>query len=388
MFAQQRRGGPLFNADLEDGGAMKSPTSKPDGALSRARLVTLGGALAGLILTIFMIHRLMVVGVVSHLRSDTFPESFRIAVIADLDQTSKREKSWYSIYMTVRSLTPHPEQPYFLRTRSPHAHLPRPSPRLPQGTLRRKGETYDVSWDAPADVSTAHNEAGRGCELSELIKFHDNLYTFDDRSGIMFQVKNFARSDSADAPFLVPRHIFIEGPGDINDKGLKIEWATQKDGTLVVGSFGKEYTNNKGEVLHANNLWTVVYRADGTVAHVNWKANYDAMRATLGYAHPGYMIHEAVVWSPHFRKWYVFPRRVSRDPYDDVTDEKKGSNTIIIASHDFSEVTATTVGVRGGGPRVLAHLVCPHLASCLATRPHPPSSPSPHTHPHPPTCRW
>ncbi len=213
-----------------------------------------------------------------------------------------------------------------------------------QGTLRRKGESYDISWDPPAEVSTAHNEAGRGCELSELIKFHDNLYTFDDRSGIMFQVMNFARSDSADAPFLVPRHIFMEGPGDINDKGLKIEWATQKDGTMVVGSFGKEYTNNKGEVLHANNLWTVAYKADGTAAHVNWKGHYDAMRAQLGYAHPGYMIHEAVVWSPHFRKWFVFPRRVSRDPYDDVTDEKKGSNTVIIASHDFSEVAATTVG--------------------------------------------
>ena len=228
----------------------------------------------------------------------------------------------------------------------PPPHRPLPPPTRPQGTLRRKGETYDISWDAPAEVATAHNEAGRGCELSELVKFHDGLYTFDDRSGIMFQLMNFARSDSAEPPYLVPRHIFMEGPGDINDKGLKIEWATQKDGTLFVGSFGKEYTNNKGEVLHSNNLWAVAYKADGTATHVNWKGNYDAMRSTLGYAHPGYMIHETVVWSPHFRKWFVFPRRLSREAYDDVLDEKKGGNTIIMASHDFAEVTATTVGVR------------------------------------------
>lgn len=257
-----------------------------------------------------------------HLRTDTFPDSFRIAVIADLDQGSKREgkQSWYSLYMT--------------------------------GTLRRKGEAYDVTWDAPAEVATAHNEAGRGCELSELVRYNDALYTFDDRSGIMFQVMNPARSDAAEAPYLVPRHIFMEGSGEGGDKGLKIEWATVKDSALVVGSFGKEFTNNKGEISHSNNLWTVLYKADGTAAHVNWKPNYDAMRATLGYSHPAYLLHEAAAWSPHHRKWYVLPRRVSREPYDDVSDEKRGSNLIVMASHDFKEVTSTTVGVsacREGG---------------------------------------
>jgi hypothetical protein len=218
-----------------------------------------------------------------------------------------------------------------------------------QGTLRRKGESYDIVWDAPAEVSTAHNEAGRGCELSELVKFQDNLYTFDDRSGIMFQVMNPARSDAAEAPFLVPRNIFLEGSGDINDKGLKIEWATVKDSTLVVGSFGKEYTNSKGEIVHSNNLWSVVVKPDGTKAHVNWKPHYDAMRATLGYTSPGYFIHEAVVWSPHHRKWFVFPRRASKEAYDDVADEKRGSNMIIMASHDFKEVVSTTVGVSAWG---------------------------------------
>lgn len=214
------------------------------------------------------------------------------------------------------------------------------------GTLRRRGETYEISWDAPAELTTAHNEAGRGCELSELVKFGDALYTFDDRTGIAFQIMNPLRSDAAEAPFLVPRHIFTEGSGAVGDKGLKIEWATVKDNAIVVGSFGKEFTNNKGEIAHSNNLWVVQWGRDGAAVHVNWKPYYDAMRTALGYAHPAYLLHEAVAWSPHHRKWFVFPRRVSKEPYDDVADESRGSNLVITASHDFHEVASTTVGKR------------------------------------------
>jgi soluble calcium-activated nucleotidase 1 len=244
------------------------------------------------------------------------------------------------------------------------------------GTLRRKGDTYEIAWDAPAEVATAHNEAGRGAELAELVKFGDALYTFDDRTGIMFQVMNAARSDAADAPFLVPRHIFSEGPGNVGDKGLKIEWATVKDGAVVLGSFGKEFTNAKGEVVHANNLWAVHYDRAGVAAHVNWKPYYDAMRATLGYTHPGYLLHEAVLWSPHHRKWFVFPRRVSKEKYDDVSDERRGSNMIIMASHDFKEVTSTTVGVSGGGGEARAR-----RARALRTAHARPHSPRPHPPP-------
>lgn len=85
---------------------------------------------------------------------------------------------------------------------------------------------------------------------------------------------------------------------------------------------------------------------DGAASHVNWKANYDAMRAALGFSHPGYMIHEAVVWSPHHRKWFVFPRRTSKEAYDDVADEKRGANIVITASHDFKEIASAAVGKR------------------------------------------
>lgn len=247
-----------------------------------------------------------------------FPTAFRIAVIADLDKRSrvkdaKGKEAWHSKYMT--------------------------------GTLRRSGDKYAVEWDPAADVFTAHNEAGRGCELSELVLFNKRLLSFDDRTGIVFEVQNFENSGAtgASAPVIVPRQMFMEGDGQ-TDKGMKIEWATVKDGLLWVGSFGKEYTDNNGGILHANNLWVKVMSERGVIQHVNWQEHYDAMRKTIGYEHPAYLLHEAITWSPYHRQWFVLPRRMSKQPYDEVADEKMGANTIITASPDFSSIASTTVG--------------------------------------------
>jgi soluble calcium-activated nucleotidase 1 len=223
-----------------------------------------------------------------------------------------------------------------------------------------------MTWDAPAEVSTAHNEAGRGCELSELVLYRGHMLTFDDRTGIMFEVANFASSGPAPEgsvasrpgvrggagkpPRLVPRQILMEGDGE-TDKGMKVEWATVRDETLWVGSFGKEYTDSAGNIAHSNNLWVKAISPAGDAASVNWKPNYDAMRRALGYEHPSYLLHEAVTWSPHRHQWFILPRRVSHEAYEEVADERKGSNVIIQASPDFSTVVHTTVGVRAGGTR-------------------------------------
>lgn len=118
-----------------------------------------------------------------------------------------------------------------------------------------------------------------------------------------------------------------------------------KDGLLYIGSFGKEYTDNHGNIQHTNNLWTIVLNREGQVLHVNWSDYYNKMRDILGLGFPGYMIHEAVSWSPVRRQWFVLPRRMSKESYDDAADEKRGANTIITASSDFSKVEHSTVGV-------------------------------------------
>lgn len=308
------------STDLEDP-AMKSPFAKAPEVV-RQKQIAVGIMLCVMLLALLLLPSLFGGSdgdaTLNHLRLDKFPETFRISVIADLDQSSKKDSpkgsTWHSLYMTA--------------------------------TLRRSGESYEIEWDQPSEVSTTHNEAGRGCELSELVRYGNSLYTFDDRTGIMFEVMHPGRSDASPAPYLVPRHIFMEGDGNSNDKGLKVEWATVKDGLLYVGSFGKEYTNNKGEVLHTNNMWAVTVSKEGVVHHLDWKPHFDALRSSLGYSFPGYMIHEAITWSPHHRQWFIFPRRLSAEAYDDVADEKRGGNTLITASHDFSEIKAFTVGKR------------------------------------------
>lgn len=82
--------------------AMKSPYTKPE--QSSKKLLTYGGIAVTILFCLYVYQSLRASGGgLSHLRTDTFPDSFRLAVIADLDQSSKKEgkQSWHSLYMTV-----------------------------------------------------------------------------------------------------------------------------------------------------------------------------------------------------------------------------------------------------------------------------------------------
>lgn len=135
------------------------------------------------------------------------------------------------------------------------------------------------------------------------------VYTFDDRSGIVYEVVH----PDATTPRAYPRHILMEGDGDTN-KGFKIEWATVKDGLLYTGSFGKEYTRADGSVENTNNMWvktidpqgrcvclsvTPIARHPphashfwGSIRHVDWTDNYVKLRRRMGCDFPGYVAHQ------------------------------------------------------------------------------------------------
>ena len=80
------------------------------------------------------------------------------------------------------------------------------------------------------------------------------------------------------------------------------------------------------------------------VSHHDWRSHYLTVRQAGGITWPGYMIHEAVCWSQVRREWTFLPRRMSKNKYDDVTDERMGSNIIIIADENFSRLRTVTVG--------------------------------------------
>lgn len=60
----------------------------------------------------------------------------------------------------------------------------------------------------------------------------------DDRSGAIFELSINGT--------LIPRFILSEGDGN-SPKGMKIEWASEKNGNLIVGGFGSEYVGKSAK---------------------------------------------------------------------------------------------------------------------------------------------
>ena len=50
------------------------------------------------------------------------------------------------------------------------------------------------------------------------------------------------------------------------------------------------------------------------------------------------MIHEAVQWSDIRKQWVFLPRRLGKHKYDDVTDERRGTNVMITADAKFEDI--------------------------------------------------
>ena len=148
---------------------------------------------------------------------------------------------------------------------------------------------------------------------------------------------------------MVPRFVITEGDGD-TDKGMKWEWATVKGNDLYIGSMGKEYTNPDGSVANTNNLWIAKLTANGELERINWTDNYNLVRDALGASAPGYIINEAVLWSPHMNKWVFLPRRVSSEAYNEVTDEKRGSNKLVLVDEDFSSAKVVDIKMKEVDP--------------------------------------
>ena len=231
---------------------------------------------------------------------------YKIAVIADLDEerskVSEQEYTWKS----------------YLKT----------------GYLMKKDRSYSVRWLDTQIITTQINEKGRGLELSELCVFNKKLYTVDDRTGIVYQIKNGKA---------IPWLILMDGDGE-TDKGFKSEWMTVKDSVLFVGGLGKEWTSKTGEFINYNPLFVKSIDSLGGITHHNWTLNFLKIREAVGITFPGYMVHEAVMWSSKHQRWFFLPRRMSKLKYDDKSDERRGTNVLISCKDDFTDINVVHVG--------------------------------------------
>lgn len=238
---------------------------------------------------------------------------YRIAVVTDLDFDSKVDQGlgqsfWKSFYR--------------------------------EATLTRDAATgrYSVLFDsdkAQTILRTRLNLDDRGMELSWLASFGGLLYTGDDRAGIVYSIENGRASAR-----------FVLGDGDGRaEKGFKSEWAAVKDGLLYVGSFGKEWSNDKGEILNNNPQWVKIINRHGTITHVDWTRNYEALRKATGFQFPGYLFHEAAAWNPALQRWVFVPRRASKERYEAEADEVRGANIIIIADASFTDIQMRKIAI-------------------------------------------
>lgn len=217
---------------------------------------------------------------------------------------------------------------------------------LLKGTLILDPATLsvDLKWnEVEEELSSQYSLGGRGMELSDLVVFNGRLYTCDDRTGIIYELHD---------KLILPWVVLRDGDGKTSQKGFKCEWMLVKDKHLYVGGLGKEWTSPSGDlVLNHDPQWVKRVSPDGQIEHLDWRSRYVELRHSAGIEAPGYLIHEAAVWSDLAHHWYFLPRRASKDKYDEVLDEKRGTNILLTADNNFTAVTNAGVV----GPLVETH---------------------------------
>jgi len=242
---------------------------------------------------------------------------FRIGIISDLDQDSKSSGGKWISYLRRGSL--------FIRF---DREMPKHSKVL-------------VEWESgePQVIKSGYNVDGRGMELSELMVFNGKLLSCDDRTGIIYHLLISDTEEILPVPWVV----LADGNGTL-PKGFKCEWGCIKDDDLMIGGLGKEWTTSSGELLNYNPQYVKKISMHGEVTHLDWRMNYQKMAHALNIRFPGYVIHESGGWSDTLKRWVFLPRRASTEQYHEKTDEKKGTNVILVANEDFSKIDVRHVG--------------------------------------------
>jgi len=228
----------------------------------------------------------------------------------------------------------------------------------------------ELEWrdDAPGvELWSRVNEDGRGMELSELAWFNGRLLSPDDRTGVLYEILSIQdddyNNDNDDgsgggrrrrrrkteqhaAPRVAPREVLADGDGDVA-KGFKGEWMVVKDGQLVVGGHGRERTDpyNGSIILSEDPLWVKILddrHGSNDVQHEDWSAYYSVLRRAVGAEFPGYLLHEAVLWSERRREWVFLPRRYAPAPlrFEQRANEHRGWHVALVVDEAFVNVRA------------------------------------------------
>jgi len=92
-------------------------------------------------------------------------------------------------------------------------------------------------------------------------------------------------------------------------------------------------------------MWVKTIDEHGSVQNLDWRPIYRSIRLACNISTRGYIWHEAVYWDVPSRRWYFLPRKASQLQYHPHADQWHGTNLLIVANEDFSEIDVKTVGV-------------------------------------------
>jgi len=210
--------------------------------------------------------------------------------------------------------------------------------RRPEGSPASGQPVFSVRWLGTTVLRTQSASRGRSMELSDVVRFRHLVLAVCDITGMVWKVR-------VEDGSVFQRHAVAGGNGEATVPG-KLEWATRKDGKLVMGSVGtRMHDEETGAFVHRDSEWVKVLGPNGGIENADWGAVFAALRSAAGVGAGGYLWHEAVEWDPLHRRWLVLPRKRSfTDPYDAELDESKGTNVLLVADEHFRNVTARTVG--------------------------------------------
>jgi soluble calcium-activated nucleotidase 1 len=279
-------------------------------------------------------------------RYDENTTDYRIAIITDEDQASKIE--WENGEVAWRST---------LRYDAATRHIDTATGR-PYYEFRRVPDEEGGSNQLFSIIA----EGDRGAEFSELCLFGQRILAFDDRTGLVCEIR--------DNHNLIPRQILMTGCGDEEFKGFKCEWATMKGDQLIIGSHGRNEVE-KGKPVTGSLEWVKVLNKDYGIQSKNWHEYYERMRQALDIdSRVGYITHEAVEWHPFYQQWYLFPRKISWEAFDEDKDERERStNIMLIANEDFTDISTVEVGKRKPDRGVSSFKFVPgHTDECIGLK--------------------
>ncbi|CAE8658429.1 unnamed protein product, partial [Polarella glacialis] len=167
--------------------------------------------------------------------------ALEFALVSDLDKASRnaRKFSWHSFYRRG-----------VLRA-------------APEGSRAR----YTIEWLGTDKLETMISVKNRSMELSDLVMYDGKLFAMCDITGLVFEVDPVKR-------LAFQRLALPDGNGKVL-KPFKSEWATVKDGILLVGSMGREWVGDQGQIEHFDSQWLKSIDKNGRVESLNWRPVYE-----------------------------------------------------------------------------------------------------------------